>query len=139
MLGRTLKNQVAMPESILVVDDNAINLALMGDVLRPTYRVLVANCGRRALELAAADPGPDLILLDVMMPGMDGFEVLAQLRGNPKTVGIPVIFVTAMSDAADEQGGLTQGAVDYICKPIRPAVVMARVRTQLDAKRARDM
>ena len=138
MPGRMPKIQVAMPESILVVDDNAINLALMGDVLRPVYRVLVANCGRRALELAAASPGPDLILLDVMMPGMDGFEVLARLRENPQTSGIPVIFVTAMSDAADEQGGLTQGAVDYICKPIRPAVVMARVRTQLDAKRARD-
>jgi len=127
-----------MSANILVVDDNAINLSLLGDVLRPSYRVLVANSGRRALEVAAATP-PDLILLDVMMPGMDGYQVLEHLGAEPATRQIPVIFVTAMSDMADEQRGLTLGAVDYITKPIRPAIVLARVRTQLELKRARDV
>lgn len=132
-----------MPEApgastILIVDDTPENLAVLGDLLQPLYRVRAANSGPRALQIAASDPRPDLILLDLMMPGMDGFEVLERLRSDPATAGIPVIFVTALSATEDEQWGLGLGAVDYITKPIRPAIVLARVKTQLELKRARD-
>ncbi|MCX7156506.1 MAG: two-component system response regulator [Rhodocyclales bacterium] len=124
--------------TLLVVDDNPDNVALLGDLLQADYRVLAATSGRRALEIARDEPRPDLILLDVMMPEMDGFAVLATLRGDIRTRGIPVIFITAMNATQDEEHGLEQGAVDYITKPIRPAIVLARVRTQLELKRARD-
>lgn len=124
--------------TILVVDDTVENLKVLTGLLLPIYQVLVASSGRRALELAVADPRPDLILLDVMMPEMDGYKVLTQLKGNPATRDIPVIFVTAMDAAEDEQYGLDLGAADYIAKPLRPPIVMARVRTQLELKRARD-
>jgi diguanylate cyclase (GGDEF)-like protein/PAS domain S-box-containing protein len=124
--------------TILVVDDGAENLAVLGELLSPTYRVRVANSGERALQIAASDPQPDLILLDVMMPGMDGYAVLGHLREAPATRDIPVIFVTAMDTAEDERFGLDLGAVDYITKPLHPAIVLARVRTQLELKRARD-
>jgi putative two-component system response regulator len=103
------------------------------------YRVRAANSGRRALQIANATPPPDLILLDVMMPDMDGYGVLAELRANPATQDIPVIFVTAMDGTDDEERGLDGGAVDYITKPIRPAIVLARVRTQLELKKVRDI
>ena len=90
------------------------------------------------MRAAASDPRPDLILLDVMMPGMDGYDVLARLRSEPSTADIPVVFLTAMAGADDEERGLSMGASDYVTKPIRPLVVQARVRTQLEAKRARD-
>ena len=124
--------------TILVVDDTPENLSLLGEILAPSFGVRIANSGRRALELARAAPVPDLILLDVMMPGMDGFEVLARLRGEPRTRNVPVIFVTAMNADEDEARGLGLGAVDYITKPLRPAIVLARVRMQLELKRARD-
>lgn len=98
----------------------------------------VAVSGQRALRIAASEPKPDLILLDVMMPGMDGYAVLECLREDVRTRDIPVIFVTAMDTTEDEQLGLDLGAVDYITKPIRPAIVLARVHTQLELKRARD-
>ncbi len=103
------------------------------------YRVRAANSGRRALQIANTLPPPDIILLDVMMPDMDGYGVLAELRANPLTRDIPVIFVTAMDGTEDEERGLDGGAVDYITKPIRPAIVLARVRTQLELKKARDI
>lgn len=124
--------------TLLVVDDSPGNVALLGDVLQAQYRVLAATSGQRALELARGQPRPDLILLDVVMPGMDGFAVLATLREDARTRDIPVIFVTAMNAVHDEEHGLEQGAVDYITKPIRPAIVLARVHTQLELKRARD-
>ena len=124
--------------TILVVDDNPENLAVLGGTLQPHYRVTVANSGPRALLIAGREPAPDLILLDVMMPGMDGYTVLAQLRENPATSGIPVIFVTAMDSDEDEEHGLELGAVDYITKPIRPPIVLARLRAHLELKRARD-
>lgn len=124
--------------TILVVDDTVENLKVLTGLLLPIYQVLAANSGRRALELAVADPRPDLILLDVMMPEMYGYNVLTHLKGNPVTRDIPVIFVTAMDAAEDEQYGLDLGAADYIAKPLRPPIVMARVRTQLELKRARD-
>ena len=124
--------------TVLVVDDNPDNLMVLGELLQAEYRVLAATSGPRALEIAGNRPRPDLILLDVMMPGMDGYAVLASLRQDARTRDIPVIFITAMNATRDEEHGLEQGAVDYITKPIRPAIVLARVRTQLELKRARD-
>lgn len=115
------------------------NLAVLGELLQPYYRVLAANSGQRALQIARAEPPPDLILLDVMMPGMDGYDVLAELRARAGSRDIPVVFVTAMDGTDDEERGLDCGAVDYITKPIRPAIVLARVRTQLELKKARDI
>lgn len=123
---------------ILVVDDNADNLALLGEILSGEYRVQVANSGSRALVLASDQPQPDLILLDIMMPGMDGNEVFRRLRGDIRTREIPVIFLSALSETADEEHGLLLGAVDYITKPIRSSILLARVRTQLSAKQVRD-
>jgi putative two-component system response regulator len=127
------------PATILIVDDLQDNLAVLGDILLPHYRVLAAATGERALRLAAAEPPPDLILLDVMMPGMDGYQVLARLQADDHTRDIPVIFVTAMNGVEDEERGLEQGAADYITKPLRPRIVLARVHTQLALKRAGDL
>jgi len=127
------------PATILIVDDIPENLVILGDLLRPVYRVRAATSGRRALQIAATDPRPDLILLDVMMPDMDGYAVLDALRRDPQLHDIPVIFVTAMNSEHDEESGLALGAVDYITKPVRPPIVQARVRTQLELKRARDL
>ncbi|QDX81746.1 two-component system response regulator [Denitratisoma sp. DHT3] len=123
---------------ILIVDDSPDNLNVLGDVLCPHYRVRVADSGVRALEMAARKPLPDLILLDVMMPGMDGYAVLGRLKADPATRDIPVIFLTAMDSTKDEERGLELGAIDYVTKPIRPTVVLARVRIHLELKRARD-
>lgn len=121
------------------MDDVPENLSVLGELLQPIYHVRAANSGRRALQIANAVPPPDLILLDVMMPEMDGYSVLDELRKNPATRDLPVIFVTAMDGTDDEERGLDCGAVDYITKPIRPAIVLARVRAQLELKRARDI
>jgi putative two-component system response regulator len=124
--------------TILIVDDNPENLMILGELLQPLYRVRAANSGPRGLQLAATAPLPDLILLDVMMPDMDGFQVLDRLRADVRTRHIPVIFLTAMDTSESEETGLTLGAVDYITKPIRPAIVLARVRTHLELKHAHD-
>lgn len=124
--------------TILIVDDTPQNLTILGELLCPNYLVRAANSGERALRLAQSENRPDLILLDVMMPGMDGYEVLRRLRADVATRGIPVIFITAMAAAEDEERGLQLGAVDYITKPFSPAVVLARVRTHLELKDARD-
>ena len=124
--------------TILIVDDAAENLLVLNELLCHEYRVLAATSGPDGLSVASSRPGPDLILLDVMMPGMDGYEVLDRLCRNPATRDIPVVFLTALTDADDEERGLRLGAVDYIGKPLKPAVVLARVRTQLQAKQARD-
>jgi putative two-component system response regulator len=123
---------------ILIVDDAAENLRVLHGLLRPHYRILAATSGEAGLRVANGDPRPDLILLDVMMPGMDGYGVLARLRENPATRDIPVVFLTALANAGDEERGLQMGAADYITKPITPLVVLARVRTQIEAKQARD-
>lgn len=124
--------------TLLIVDDTPENLTILGELLQSTYRVRAANSGQSALRIAASDPKPDLILLDVMMPDMDGYVVFAHLREDPRTRDIPVIFVTALDTAINEQYGLELGALDYITKPLRPAIVLARVHTQLELKRARD-
>ncbi|TCJ11877.1 two-component system response regulator [Parasulfuritortus cantonensis] len=135
----THSNGPAGPQqTILVVDDTPENLTVLGQLLKPSYRVRVAPSGQRALQIAVTDPKPDLVLLDVMMPGMDGYEVIRQLRDDPVTQDIPVIFVTAMDSIDDEERGLKLGAVDYITKPIKPAIVLARVAAQLELKQARD-
>jgi two-component system, NarL family, sensor histidine kinase BarA len=117
--------------TILVVDDSPDNLAVIGGILQPHFRVRVAKTGQRALAAAAGEPRPDLILLDVMMPGMDGYAVLASLQDNPDTRTIPVIFVTAMDRDTDVERGLTLGAVDYVTKPVSPPVLLARTRVHL--------
>ena len=124
--------------TILIVDDTPQNLTVLGELLQPHYRIRAANSGERALRAVTTPPRPDLILLDVMMPGMDGYEVIARLRENAETSDIPVIFVTAMDASEDEEKGLRLGAVDYITKPINPAIVLARVKTHLELKQARD-
>lgn len=124
--------------TILIVDDLAENLHVLSGLLSAQHRVLAATSGEAALRIANGEIRPDLILLDVMMPKMDGYEVLRQLKRNPATQAIPVIFVTALADEHDEEHGLRLGAVDYITKPIKPMVVMARVSAQLQAKQARD-
>jgi len=114
---------------ILIVDDSADNLNILSELLRPQYRVLAANSGEGGLRVANSSPKPDLILLDVMMPGMDGYSVLARIKDSPATRDIPVVFLTALADAGDEERGLKLGAADYITKPIMPTVVLARVHT----------
>ena len=127
-----------MPATILIVDDEPTNLSLLTHLLRPEYQVRAANSGENALAAVVSEPKPDLVLLDVMMPGMDGYAVLGRLRNDPATVNIPVVFLTALAGASDEERGLLLGAADYITKPIKPVVLLARVRTQLEAKQARD-
>ncbi len=117
-------------KTVLCVDDEPSNLQVLKQILQGDYRLLFARDGRRAIELAQAER-PDLILLDVMMPDMDGHEVCRTLKGDERLARVPVIFVTALSDVEDEARGLELGAVDYICKPVSPAIVRARVRTHL--------
>ena len=133
----TLFNGVNKP-TILVVDDTPDNLSLMMELLKGVYQVKLANGGERALKLAAQLPPPDLILLDIMMPDMDGFTVCQKLKENPQTRDIPVIFLTAKAEVEDERKGLEIGAVDYITKPISPPIVLARVRSQLALKASSD-
>ena len=122
---------------ILVVDDTPQNLALMRDLLESDYTVKLAPSGERALKIAKNQP-VDLILLDIMMPDIDGYEVCRQLKADPVTADTPVIFFTAKTETQDEQMGFALGAADYITKPISPPIVLARVRAHLLFKQARD-
>ncbi|MBF0303021.1 MAG: diguanylate cyclase [Desulfamplus sp.] len=121
-------------DTILIVDDERFNLNVLKDLLDSEYDIMAAKSGAQALKQAATTPPPDLILLDIMMPAMDGYEVMARLKADNITKEIPVIFISAMSEATDETKGLELGAADYITKPFSPSVVMARVRTQLNLK-----
>jgi len=125
-------------QTVLIVDDAPENLQVLGEILQAHYRVRAASNGERALQVAASEPRPDIVLLDIMMPGIDGYEVLQRLHTNAATSDIPVIFVTAMTAVGDEERGLNLGAVDYITKPVQPAIVLARVRAHLELKQARD-
>ena len=130
----TLSLDFSVRPHVLVVDDTPDNLAVMSNLLKGKYKVTVANNGERALRFARATPKPDLILLDIMMPDMSGYDVIKTLKADPATQRIPVIFLTAMSETEDEQKGLDLGAADYITKPISPPIVLARMRTQLENK-----
>lgn len=131
-------NTFAEKPVVLVVDDTPDNLSLMSGLLKDHYKVKIANSGERALKVAASDSPPDIILLDIMMPEMDGYEVLRRLRADSKTSDIPVIFLTAKAETEDERYGLELGAVDYITKPVSPPIVLARLKTHLALKQARD-
>jgi len=123
---------------ILVVDDTPDNLTLMSGLLKDNYLVKVANSGARALKIAQSETPPDLILLDIMMPEMDGYEVCRRLKADNKTRDIPIIFLTAKTEVIDETLGFELGASDYITKPISPPIVLARVETHLAIKRVQD-
>lgn len=123
---------------VLIVDDVASNIKLLAGALRHEYRIKVASRGEDALIGAARDPRPDLILLDIMMPDMDGYEVCRRLKSNPVTEFIPVIFVTARDAEEDQEYGFELGCVDYIAKPFSIPIVQARVRTHLRLKRQVD-
>jgi len=126
----------ARKPKILAVDDAPANLKLLAGVLRKDYELALATSGAQALEIALAEPQPDLILLDVMMPEMDGYEVMARLKADDRTAELPVIFVTALADADDEAKGLDLGAIDYITKPFNPAIVQARVKNHMALREA---
>ncbi len=123
--------------TVLVVDDEPFNLSLMDEILNKNYTIQKANNGPEALELAFAAP-PDLILIDVMMPNMDGYEVCRRLKKNPATIEVPVIFITAKNEVKDEELGFSVGASDFIHKPISAPIVAARVRTHLKIKFLQD-
>jgi putative two-component system response regulator len=123
--------------TVLAVDDTPANLSLLANLLKDQYRVKIANHGQKGLDLALAAP-PDLILLDIMMPELDGYEVCRRLKADPRTARIPVIFLTAKTEIADEELGFAVGAVDFIHKPISPPIVAARVHTHLQIKQWQD-
>ena len=123
---------------LLLVDDEPTNLQVLRHVLQADYRLLFATDGARALQVAR-EQLPQLILLDIMMPGMDGYAVCRALKADPATAGIPVIFITALNDSQDETAGFDVGGVDYLTKPVSPPVVRARVRTHLSLVRMEEL
>jgi putative two-component system response regulator len=132
MKGEAMSVSTKRP-TILVIDDEPFNLSLLDEVLNKNYTIQKASNGPEALELAFANP-PDLILIDVMMPHMDGFEVCRQLKKDTSTMHVPVIFITAKNEIRDEELGFAVGASDFIHKPISAPIVAARVRTHLKIK-----
>lgn len=134
----SLEQAPGQKPTVLVVDDTVEVIDLLVDLLQGPYRVKAATSGRRALEIAASPAPPDLILLDIMMPDLSGYAVCEQLKANPATRDIPVIFLTAMTSTDDERRGLELGAVDFITKPVNPPIVLARVATHLQLKAAAD-
>ena len=121
--------------TILIVDDMAANISILSDLLQKDYKVRVAKSGQRALEVAQSEESrPDLILLDIEMPQMSGYEVCKILKSSSKTRDIPIIFVTAKNDVIDEEYGLNLGAIDYIKKPFHPAIIKIRVKNNIDLK-----
>lgn len=123
---------------VLLVDDSATNIQILAACLKDSYHLKVATSGEQCLDLAKVKPLPDLILLDIEMPGISGYEVCTELKKNDDTAVIPIIFVTARQGNEDEEKGLQLGAVDYITKPIHPAIVVARVDTHITLKLQRD-
>src|SRR5882762_5261645 len=136
-MSATAQPALSSPKLILIVDDTPVNLGVISGALKDLYKTKVATNGERALALASADEKPDLILLDVMMPGMDGYEVCSRLKADPATCEIPVIFLTGQTSVEDETRGFEVGGVDYVHKPFSPAVVKARVRSHILLREAR--
>ena len=134
----TSTNPGETPDTVLVIDDSPEILGIVNELLRSDYRLKAANGGEKGLRLAAAEPKPDIILLDIMMPDLSGHEVCRRLKADRATRDIPVIFLTAMSNEADEESGFALGAVDYIAKPISGPILRSRVKTQLSVKRSAD-
>ncbi len=128
----TVKNR----QTILLVDDHPVNVEVMRAILQSRYDLMIATSGAQALQMATQQP--DLILLDIMMPDMDGYEVCRRLKSAPLISGIPVIFVTGLDNPDDEIKGLTLGAVDYFVKPMHNAITLARIKNHLELKRYRD-
>jgi diguanylate cyclase (GGDEF)-like protein len=124
--------------TVLIVDDEPLNIELLAQTLNDSAEIIFATSGREALRIAEAQ-APDLILLDVILPDLDGYEVCTRLKADERTKSIPIIFVTAMDQEADEARGLEAGAIDYIFKPFRPPIVRARVSNHLELKLYRDM
>jgi len=123
---------------ILLVDDAPINLEILNESLKDDYEVISCDNGPDAVHLALTASQPDIILLDIMMPGMSGYEVCQKLKDDPQTTDIPIIFLTALAEEENEERGLSLGAIDYITKPFSIPIVKARVKTQLDLKSSRD-
>ncbi|MBF0188887.1 MAG: response regulator, partial [Magnetococcales bacterium] len=124
--------------TLLIVDDERHNITVLGELLREEYNLMVAKNGKQALKLISSGKMPDLVLLDIMMPEMDGYEVCRNLKEDPVTRKIPVIFISAMSSEEDESKGFEVGGVDYVIKPFRPIVIKARIQTHLELKAHRD-
>lgn len=125
--------------TVLVVDDQPANIRVLGEALKHNYQIKMATSGEKAIQIAASEEPPDLILLDIIMPGINGYEVCRQLKSNYRTERIPIIFITAKDQEEDETKGLDLGAVDYITKPFSLPIVKARVKTHLELKRHRDI
>jgi class 3 adenylate cyclase len=132
----TLENYQNKP-IVLIVDDSVENLHILSSLLKDSYQIRIAKSGAKALELAKQEPLPDLILLDVLMPEMDGFETCKQLKSNSLTQRIPVIFLTALNEASDETAGFAYGGADFITKPFNPDVVKARIQTHVALRQER--
>ncbi len=126
-------------QTVLVVDDSPVNLQMLGKLLQDEWNVKVASNGKTALQIASSEDPPDLILLDVMMPEIDGYTICRILKASPETKDIPVIFVTAMNQVEDEEKGLEMGAIDYIVKPYSATIVKAKVKNHMELKLYRDM
>ncbi|MGN7614567.1 diguanylate cyclase, partial [Magnetococcales bacterium HHB-1] len=124
---------------VLIVDDERFNINVLVDLLSPDYETMIAKSGEQALKRVQSKSPPDLILLDIMMPEMDGYEVCRRLKSDPATGNIPIIFVTAMDRTGDEELGLELGAIDYITKPISPSLVKLRVRNHIKLKKQSDI
>lgn len=125
-------------QTILIVDDTPESIAIVISSLEGQYRVKVAISGEKGLQIAFSNDPPDLILLDVMMPGMDGYEVCSHLKKEPQTADIPIIFLTSKDEIEEEMRGLELGAVDYLIKPVSPPILLARVQTHLKIKKVSD-
>ncbi len=124
----------AVPQTVMLVDDSSDNLALLSEILKPYYNTLVASDGAKALNLLQSSVRPDLVLLDIIMPGMDGFEVCRRIKNNPETAEIPVIFITGLIEREQIIRGFETGAQDYVTKPFYPRELLARVKTHIDLK-----
>lgn len=125
-------------QTILIIDDEVTNISVLNELLQPHYNVLFAKDGQTGIKIATSTSRPDLILLDIIMPDVDGYQVIKLLKGDEYTNKIPVIFITAKGQEEDEARGFELGAVDYITKPFKPVVVKARIKSHLELKRHRE-